>query len=45
MNGPIIGYVRICVDPLRGGPRGQFGPILGPKNGFFINYIRIMLFM
>ena len=45
MNGPIIGYVRICVDPLGGGPRGQFGPILGPKNVFFINYIRIMLFM
>ena len=28
------------------GPKGQFVPILGPKNGgFFINYMRILRFM
>ena len=30
VDGPIISYVRICVDPL------------GPKMVFFINYIRIL---
>ena len=27
------------------GPRGQFRPILGPKNDFFINYIKILRFV
>ena len=45
MDGPIIGYVRICVDPL-GGPQGAICAHFRPKKlDFLINYIRIMCLM
>ena len=44
MDGPVIGYVRICVDPF-GWPQGAICTHFGPKNWvFFINYIRILRF-
>ena len=45
MDGPVIGYVRICVEAF-GRPQGAICAHFGPKNWvFLINYIRILRFM
>ena len=45
MDGPIIGYVRICVDPL-GRPQGAIWAHFGPKKWVFLKiFIRILRFI
>ena len=45
VDGPIIGYVRICVDPL-GRPQGAILAYFGPEKWSFLkNFIRILRFI
>ena len=41
MNGSLIGYVRIYVDPLDRPQWGNFGPFWDLKMGFFDNFYKI----